>query len=111
MSGGVGRAVVNPGTPRERVLKPLSDGNVVTRGDVLLLETGGGGGHGDPFERHVEAVLEDVMGGFVSEENAAQFYGVVLDGETVDAAATAARRARRPAVRNFHRHRYVDALV
>ena len=51
MGGGSGRAVVNPGTARERVLAPLSDGNVLVRGDMLLLETGGGGGHGHPFDR------------------------------------------------------------
>ncbi|MEP1291478.1 MAG: hydantoinase B/oxoprolinase family protein, partial [Nitratireductor sp.] len=46
MGGGVGRATVNPGTERERVLAPLSDGNRLVRGDILRMETGGGGGHG-----------------------------------------------------------------
>ena len=51
MAGGTGRAVVNPGTNHERVLAPLSDGNVLKRGDILRIETGGGGGHGHPFDR------------------------------------------------------------
>ena len=46
MQGGTGRAVVNPGTPGERALAPLSDGTILTRGDILRLETGGGGGWG-----------------------------------------------------------------
>ena len=35
----------------ERALKPLSDGNVLKAGDVIRLETGGGGGWGHPFDR------------------------------------------------------------
>ena len=111
MSGGAGRAVVNPGTERERVLRPLSDGNRLTRGDILRIETGGGGGHGHPFDRPPEAVLEDVLGGFVSMEAAAKHYGVVIAAEEVDAAATAALRRKRPPARAFHRNEYVDALV
>jgi N-methylhydantoinase B len=111
MCGGAGRAVINPGTPQERGLAPLSDGNLLKRGDILRIETGGGGGHGHPHDRPVEAVLEDVLGGFVSVEAAARHYGVVIAGEAIDETATAARRAERPAVRAFHRNEYVDALA
>ena len=111
MSGGSGRAVINPGTAQERVLAPLSDGNRLKRGDILRMETGGGGGHGHPFDRPEAEVLEDVLGGMVSAEAAATHYGVVISGETVDAAATAARRQNRTQVRAFHRNGYVDALV
>ncbi|MBV9976254.1 MAG: hydantoinase B/oxoprolinase family protein [Hyphomicrobiales bacterium] len=110
MSGGAGRAVINPGTPRERVLRPLSDGNRLTRGDILRIETGGGGGHGHPFDRPAEDVLEDVLGGFVSEEAAAKLYGVAIAAEKIDAAATSALRRKRPAARAFHRNEYVDVL-
>ena len=110
-SGGSGRAVVNPGTPQERVLAPLSDGNVLLRGDVLLLETGGGGGHGHPFDRPAEAVLHDVLDGFVSAAAARADYGVVIDGTTIDAPATAALREIRPLARAFHRRDYADVLL
>jgi N-methylhydantoinase B len=111
LQGGTGRAVVNPGTARERVLAPLSDGTILTRGDVLRLETGGGGGWGHPFDRPAEQVVEDVRGGFVSPASAAEHYGVVLRGDALDAAGTAALRARRPAATGlFHRHGYADAL-
>ncbi len=70
MAGGVGRIVVNPGTNHERPLQPLSDGNVLKKGDVLRIETGGGGGHGHPFDRPADAVLEDVAGGFISMDGA-----------------------------------------
>jgi N-methylhydantoinase B len=111
MSGGAGRAVINAGTPQERVLAPLSDGNRLKRGDILRIETGGGGGHGHPYDRPAQTVLEDVLGGFVSAEAAERHYGVVIAGEAIDATATAARRAARPAVRAFHRNDYVDALA
>ena len=110
MGGGSGRAVVNPGTPHERRLAPLSDGNVLRRGDILLLETGGGGGHGHPFDRVAEAVLGDVLDGFVSEAAALEHYGVAVQDGQVDRGATAARRRDRPVARAFHRREYVDAL-
>ncbi|MBV9432350.1 MAG: hydantoinase B/oxoprolinase family protein [Hyphomicrobiales bacterium] len=111
MSGGAGRAVVNPGTRHERVLRPLSDGNRLTRGDILRIETGGGGGHGHPFDRPPEEVLEDVLGGFVSRKAAVKFYGVAIDDEEVDDDATAALRRKRSQARAFHRNEYVDALA
>jgi N-methylhydantoinase B len=108
-----GRAVINPGTPQERVVPPISDGHVVRRGDRVRIETGGGGGWGDPFDREPERVLADVRGGFVSREAAARDYGVVIaaDGRSVDEAATRSRRAVRPATRLFHRRTYADALT
>jgi N-methylhydantoinase B len=84
MRGGTGRAVVNPGTPHERKLAPLSDGTVLRRGDILLLETGGGGGQGHPFDRPAEQVLLDVRDGFVSIEAARRDYGVSIVGDAVD---------------------------
>ena len=110
MGGGTGSAVVNPGTAHERVLPPLSDGHRLKRGDVLRLTTGGGGGYGHPFDRDPDAVREDVAGGFVSAEAAARLYGVVTDGDDVDAAATAGRRRARPVGKAFHRTEYVESL-
>src|SRR6185295_11478043 len=103
MSGGSGRAVVNPGTSGERLLAPLSDGNRLRRGDILRIETGGGGGHGHPFDRPAGDVLEDVLGGFVSEDAARRHYGVAIDGDRVDEAATAELRRKRAPARAFHR--------
>jgi N-methylhydantoinase B len=111
-AAGSGRCIVNPGRPDERVLKPLSDGNIVRRGDLVRVETGGGGGWGHPFDREPERVLADVRAGFVSRERARKDYGVILtgDGVAVDLAATRRRRADRPAAKLFHRHAYQDAL-
>jgi N-methylhydantoinase B len=110
-AAGSGRCVVNPGRADERVLKPLSDGNIVFRGDVVRVETGGGGGWGHPFDREPERVLADFQTGFVSRAKAEEDYGVVLTRDSeIDAAATRERRSARPAAKLFHRHGYQDVL-
>ena len=109
-SGGPGRVVVNLGTNEERKLHPLSDGNSLKKGDILRIETGGGGGHGHPFDRPPEAVLKDVLGGFVSAAAAAREYGVVLADGKIDAQATKELRGNRPASAAFHRREYADVL-
>jgi N-methylhydantoinase B len=111
-AAGTGRCVVNPGRPDERLLRPLSDGNMVKRGDIVRIETGGGGGWGHPFDREPERVLADVRGGFVSRASAEEHCGVVLggDGRSIDRIATESCRARRPQAKLFHRHGYRDVL-
>ncbi len=111
MGGGTGRVTINPGKPDQRILAPLSDGNKLVKGDILRMETGGGGGYGHPFDRNLDAILEDVLGGFVSAEAAQKLYGVVMNGNKIDEAATTALRANRPATRAFHRQEYVDVLA
>jgi N-methylhydantoinase B len=62
-------------------------------GDTVVMDTGGGGGWGDPFERDPQAVLQDVADGLVSRERAAERYGVVIDEDLgLDVEATANRR-------------------
>jgi N-methylhydantoinase B len=112
-AAGSGRCIVNPGRPDARLLAPLSDGNIVRRGDILRIETGGGGGWGHPFDREPERVLADVLGGFVGAASAAEHYGVILaeDQRSLDLAATAARRRRPPPAELFHRHGYHRTLA
>jgi N-methylhydantoinase B len=66
----------------------------MAKGDLLSIRAGGGGGWGDPFLRDPEAVLSDVIDGYVSLEAARSEYGVAIDltNKQVDAAATAALR-------------------
>ncbi|MBS0397961.1 MAG: hydantoinase B/oxoprolinase family protein, partial [Proteobacteria bacterium] len=60
----------------------------------------GGGGYGNPLQRDPLRVHHDVLEGWVSPEQACNVYGVALSGSredgtlAVDAAATAAQRAR-----------------
>ena len=55
---------------------------LLKKGEVARLVTGTGGGWGDPHERPVEAVVEDVKDGYVTVEQAERDYGVVLDAST-----------------------------
>jgi N-methylhydantoinase B len=96
LPGAPGRAVLNPGTPGQRDLGRI---NVVTlaAGDVLLIETAGGGGLGDPARRDPAAVAADTARGLTSAAHARHDYGVVLrDGATVDDEATGVVRAAMP---------------
>ena len=61
-------------------------------GDVLVKSGGGGRGYGDPLERDPAAVAHDVLEGLVSVEAAQEVYGVVIEGDGADLAATEARR-------------------
>ena len=55
-------------------------------------------------------MLDDVLGGFVTAGAAKEFYGVAIDDDTVDPDTTRKLRAKRPEVKAFHRHTYVDSL-
>jgi N-methylhydantoinase B len=59
-------------------------------GDVVTMDAAGGGGYGDPLDREVEEVENDVLDGYVSFEAARESYGVVLDpaGKRADGEAT-----------------------
>lgn len=92
MAGAPSDFVLNPGTPRERILGN-TDTVTLDPGDVLHIHSPGGGGRGDPLAREPERVLLDVERGYVSEAAAERDYGVVIRAGAVDASATAARRA------------------
>ncbi len=65
----------------------------VETGDVLMMESSGGGGFGDALERDPAAVVADLAEGYVTPAAAEAVYGVVLRGGVVDVEATAQRRA------------------
>ncbi|MGH3665530.1 MAG: hydantoinase B/oxoprolinase family protein, partial [Egibacteraceae bacterium] len=59
------RVTVNPGGPDERELEGLCEAEPLRAGDVVRIQTTGGGGWGDPLDRDPEAVLLDVVQGKV----------------------------------------------
>jgi N-methylhydantoinase B len=61
-------------------------------GDVVVMESSGGGGYGDPLDRDPAAVAADLAEGYVTPAAAEGVYGVVVAGGAIDAAATSARR-------------------
>ncbi len=84
---------------RDGVERPLATPGKTTglklqQGDVVVMESAGGGGYGDPLRRDPEKVRADVALGYVSVERARDRYGVILTaaGE-VDMEATVQRRA------------------
>jgi N-methylhydantoinase B len=56
----------------------------LVKDEVARLVTGTGGGWGDPRERPVEEVIDDVRNGYVSLEQARAEYGVILDPDTFE---------------------------
>jgi N-methylhydantoinase B len=51
----------------------------IAKGDLLSIRSGGGGGFGNPLERDIDRVVEDVLEELVSVEAARELYGVVID--------------------------------
>ncbi|GAB4079757.1 hydantoinase B/oxoprolinase family protein [Modestobacter muralis] len=85
---------VDPGGPDEHEVDALADAEPLTAGTVVRVRTTGGGGWGDPLERPVAEVLQDIAWRKVSVDGARRDYGVVVlaDG-SVDQAATDRLRA------------------
>ena len=61
---------------------------------VIVTETPGGGGWGDPRHRDAEAVRHDVLEGLVSMQRTRKAYCVVIDAETMELDETETRRLR-----------------
>jgi N-methylhydantoinase B len=82
----------------EGTVDKIASREIVTlrTGDVFVLETGGGGGYGDPLKRCPEKVFSDVLDRKVSLESARDDYGVVFKNNhrAIDSAATEDLRQR-----------------
>lgn len=93
------RVTVDPGGPAERVLEGLCNDEPIAPGELIRIETTGGGGWGDPLERPEHDVALDVLQEKVSVRAAATDYGVVLVDAVIDREATDRLRARMHEVR------------
>ena len=79
LPGECGAFIVNPGTAREEKMKSGKVSNVpLKKGDILSALTPGSGGMGNPYERDVQMVLDDVLDERVSLEAAKNLYGCLL---------------------------------
>jgi N-methylhydantoinase B len=47
-------------------------------GDLVCVETGGGGGYGPPSGRQLQSIERDIVAGYVSAAAAARDYGVEI---------------------------------
>lgn len=93
-------AWLNPGKEKEQFLGTIFSNVEVKSGDSFTRPSAGGGGLGDPLERDMYAVLEDVIDEYVSVDRAKKDYGVVikeidreLDLFEIDFEATTIERA------------------
>jgi N-methylhydantoinase B len=92
----MGRNAVKDGLPQEgqwQLFGPKPGLTPMTNRDVFAVTWQGGGGYGDPIDRDPEAVHSDVKAGWVSVEAAKVIYGVLTDGEKLDADATKRQRS------------------
>lgn len=71
------------------------------KGDGYSNRPGSGGGYGDPLERDIEAVRQDVFNEYVSFESAEKDYGVVIDPRTFEIDAEATKKLRGTAKKDF----------
>ena len=80
--GGKGRLVLNPGTDREKRFFSKNYYVRIAKDDVLMMETPGGGGYGNPVDRDPVLVARDLVEGKIDPGVARGVYLVVCDPET-----------------------------
>ena len=89
-----------PGTPSLNTIDgaelPAKLTMTIKRGQTYRHQLPGAGGHGNPLDRTLEAVAQDLRDGLVTPQGAARDYGVVATGNppVIDPVATEALRAR-----------------
>ncbi len=98
--GGYGSAQVKASILRDGVERQFPkpgkvSGYKLKREDVVIMQSAGGGGYGDPLERELELVARDVAAGYISRQRARERYGVVFSQDgSPDVAATAVQRSK-----------------
>jgi N-methylhydantoinase B len=100
-SGEPNQLTIRYGSDDPYVVAHTADWVPIAAGQRVCYDYGGGGGWGDPLERDLQAVLDDVLDEYVSIAGARRDYGVVLTGSledltlAIDDTATIEERARR----------------
>jgi N-methylhydantoinase B len=100
--GRLAHLILNRGAANERNIGIFAVNEPATTDDLLSYESAGGGGYGDPLDRPVAKVVDDVLDEYVSIDGAREDYGVVIRDvdwrrlvADVDEEATRALRAER----------------
>jgi N-methylhydantoinase B len=75
-AGSPARFVLDPGLDRERVLSSKTPYIPVQSGTIVLLQSAGGGGYGNPASRDPSRIMDDVRNGYVTEQTALETYGL-----------------------------------
>ncbi len=76
-----GRFMLVDGETGERKAIGKEKGLALKPGDLLWVETGGGGGYGPPGARRLEAIERDLAAGYVSPAAAERDYGVKIGAD------------------------------
>jgi N-methylhydantoinase B len=71
-----GRFIVVKAATGERIIADKENDYRLEPGDIVCVETGGGGGYGAPGERALGLIQRDIDAGYVSRQAAEQDYGV-----------------------------------
>ena len=96
-AGTLAETLINPHTAEERSIGKVTSALYPAPGDVVAINTPGGGGFGDPFEREPAKVLKDVVGGAAHHrDGAARLWRRHHAGPQGGREATAALRRDRP---------------
>jgi N-methylhydantoinase B len=74
-----GRVVVKKKGAEKDEIVCKAKGYKLGAGDVVWLETGGGGGYGPPAERDLALIQRDLDRGYISRAEAERDYGVRVD--------------------------------
>lgn len=77
--GRLAHLILNHGAEDERNAGIFAANAFVDKAEHISYWSAGGGGYGDPLEREVERVLEDVLDEYVSIERAQSDYGVIVN--------------------------------
>jgi N-methylhydantoinase B len=75
-----GRFTVVRASGEERAIEK-EKGFRLAPGDLVRVETGGGGGYGPPTERTLRLIQRDLDAGYISPDAAARDYGVTVDAD------------------------------
>jgi len=91
--GALSISVLNPDSDNPRPLAKITIS--MQKNDVYRLLTQGGGGWGNPLERDVNLVRNDVLNKKVSLQRAREVYGVVIDEKTMEVDLEATNKLRK----------------
>jgi N-methylhydantoinase B len=70
---------------RDGSITPIdrAGGEIARDGETIIFRAPGGGGYGDPLDRDLEHLQQDIINGYVSVESGRRDYGAVIDDRTL----------------------------
>ncbi|AKI02009.1 N-methylhydantoinase B/acetone carboxylase, alpha subunit [Hoeflea sp. IMCC20628] len=99
LPGGLSRNILNPETENTPLPGKLTRN--VDKNTVIRHEQAGGGGNGDPLDRHLEAIALDLKESKITPGYAVRYHGVVFDVHgDIDPGATNLNQSRLRAARD-----------